>query len=61
MTVYLATTIQRFQGLSTDDKPSTPAEGSTFHAVDTGEQYIFHNNMWEPDLRMAKALETALG
>ena len=61
MTVIpIGTTYSKFQGLSTDTKPTDVAEGATFHAVDTGEQYIYHNDMWEPDLRMAKALETAL-
>lgn len=58
MTVCLETTIQRWNGLSTDDKPSSPepAEGSTFHAVDTGDTFIFHNGMWEQDLRLYRAL-----
>lgn len=59
MTVYLESTIQRFIGLSTDEKPSTPAEGSTFHAVDTGEEYVFHDGLWEQDLRRVTALRMA--
>ena len=59
MTVSLATTIQVFNGLSTDDKPSTAPEGSTFHAVDTGEQWIRHDDMWVLDLRLARALGMA--
>lgn len=57
MTVTIVTTIQKYQGLSTDEKPSSPNEGSTFHAVDTGEQFVFYNGLWEYDLR----LQTALG
>jgi len=34
-------------------------DGSTLHFVDTGEQYVNYLGMWEPDLRMARALETA--
>jgi len=60
MTVCLETTIQRWNGLSTDDKPSTDVkEGSTFHAVDTGAKFIFHNGMWEEDLREIYAIQTA--
>lgn len=47
----------KFQGLSTDDKPMDVQEGARFHAVDTGEEYVFHDGMWEPDLRLARALE----
>ena len=57
MAVSLIATIQRFQGLSTDTKPLSPPEGSTFHAVDTGEQYVFYNDTWEQDLRLIAALQ----
>ena len=60
MTVSLVATIQRFNGLSTDDKPESVPEGSTFHAIDTGEMWIYHQDMWEIDLRLTKALEMAL-
>ena len=56
MAVALITTIQRFQGLSTDEKPSAPPEGSTYHVIDTGEQYLFYNGTWEQDLRLIYAL-----
>lgn len=59
MTVSLITMIQRFQGLSTDVKPSSPPEGSTYYALDTGEEYVFSNGMWELDIRKTAAL-TAL-
>jgi len=26
-------------------------EGATFHAVDTGKKYIYHNGGWAEDLR----------
>jgi len=52
MTVKLETKIFRWTGLSSDVKPSSGVpEGSTFHAIDTGEEYIYHNGMWENDLR----------
>ncbi len=52
MTVCLVTTIQNWNGQSGDMVTITDApEGSTFHAVDTGAKYIFHNNGWVKDLR----------
>ena len=51
MAVIKMATIQTFQGLSTDAKPTTPPEGSTFHAVDTGELYVYYDGLWEDDLR----------
>jgi hypothetical protein len=60
MTVFLETTIQRWNGHSSDDKPSSSVlEGSTFHAVDTGEEFIYHNNMWVQDLRRIYAIRQA--
>lgn len=35
-----------YQGLSTDTKPASPAEGSTFRAVDTAEEWTYYNGMW---------------
>jgi len=59
MSVKLVTTIQRFQQLSSDEKPSSPPEGSTLHIVDTGEQYIYFDGSWEPDLRLIYAIQEA--
>jgi hypothetical protein len=56
MAIKLETNIKRFNGISSDDKPDSPPEGSTFHMVDTGEKYIYHNGMWEEDLRLIYAL-----
>ena len=57
MAVKLETNIQRFNGQSGDMVTITDApEGSTFHAVDTGERYIFHNGGWAEDLRLIYAL-----
>lgn len=51
---------KEYIGLSTDSKPMNVAEGSTYHSVDTGELWIFHDFMWELDLRLATALEMVL-
>lgn len=58
MTVFLVSNYRQWQGLSTDEKPTTDVtEGSTYHSVDTGEEYVFHNGMWERDLRRIAALQ----
>jgi hypothetical protein len=55
----LDATGKRRQGLSSDVKPLTDVEeGTTFHVVDTGAQYIFHDGMWEPDRRLLHALQS---
>lgn len=60
MTVQLQTTIQVWNGHSSDDKPTSGVrEGSTFHCVDTGEEFIFHNDMWIQDLRKINAIKEA--
>lgn len=60
MTVQLVTTTQRWNGHSADEKPTTGVrEGSEFHTVDTGEEFIFHNQMWVKDLRKIKAIQDA--
>jgi hypothetical protein len=60
MAVLLETTKQRWNGHSSDEKPSTGVrEGSEFHAVDTGEEFIYHNNMWVQDLRRINAIKMA--
>lgn len=57
MAIKLVTKGKHYQGLSTDEKPidPLPPEGSTFHAIDTGEEYIFYNGTWERDLRLITA------
>ena len=50
----------KLQGLSSDVKPMDAQDGATFHVIDTGEQYIMHDGMWEPDLRLTRALEGVL-
>ena len=59
MTVRLETIKQRWNGLSTDEKPEEAPEGSEFHAVDTGEEFIYHNGMWEQDMRKINAIKMA--
>lgn len=59
MAVKLISNVNRWDGISSDEKPSTAPEGSTFHVVDTGEQYIWHNGTWELDLRLSTALARA--
>ncbi len=53
---------QEFTGISSDPKPdigdiSKHPDGSTLHFVDTGEQFVWHNGMWEDDLRLIHALQ----
>ena len=50
----------KLQGLSTDDKPMDVDNGAELHIIDTGEKYVFHDGMWEPDLRLTWALQNAL-
>lgn len=60
MSICLETSIQRWNGYSSDEKPSTSvSEGSQFHAVDTGEEFIYHNGMWVQDLRRINAIKFA--
>jgi hypothetical protein len=60
MTVCLITTIQNWSGQSGDQVGITDAkEGSTFHAVDTGVKYIYHNDGWVEDLRDIYAIQQA--
>ncbi len=52
---------QKFSGISSDEKPlardiSRYPDGSTLHFVDTGEEFVFHDGMWEDDLRLKHAL-----
>jgi hypothetical protein len=58
MTTKLETTITRWTGISSDIKPASGVpEGSTYHYVDTGEDYVYTNGMWEDDLRLRNALK----
>jgi len=59
MTVCLEATKQRWNGAASDAKPTAAPEGSEFHAVDTGEEFIYHNGMWIQDLRKINAIKMA--
>lgn len=60
MTVMQNATVKTFTGLSTDTKPTDAPQGSTYHAIDTGELWIFHDSMWVVDLRLSNALKMIL-
>ena len=50
-----------FIGFSTDDRPSSGIEdGATYHAVDTGEMWVFYNSMWMLDLHPARFIHSPL-
>jgi len=52
MTVCLERVIQRWNGRDGDQVTIADApEGSTFHAVDTGRKYVYHDCGWAEDLR----------
>lgn len=46
MAVQKVATIQRFLGVSTDAKPTTPPVGSTFYEVDTKAEYVYDGSAW---------------
>jgi hypothetical protein len=49
---------EKYIGMSADGKPDGVETGSTFHVLDTGEEYIFFNGTWERDLRLITALQS---
>jgi hypothetical protein len=57
--------VYQVQGLSTDAMPTTLPDGSaltngsTYHVLDTGETFVFHQGDWLPDLRTAYAIKLA--
>lgn len=63
MAVEKIATISNFQGVTADiftvwdDEP--PA-GSTFHAVDTGDEFVRYADGWVLDLRKAAAIKRSL-
>ncbi len=60
MTVCLESTIQKWNGADGEQLDITNApEGSTFHAVDVGKKYVFHDGGWAEDLRDIYAIQTA--
>ena len=57
MTVLIKGITKDYIGLSSDSKPMNVLEGSTYHAVDTGEHWIFHDFMWEIDYTYVWAIQ----
>jgi hypothetical protein len=50
MTVRIVTKIHNYVGQSVDTKPTTGVEaGSTFHELDTGDDYVFSGVSWVID------------
>ena len=41
MVSIVDSTMVEYRGLSTDTKPAAPANGSKFHAMDTGVDYYY--------------------
>ena len=39
-----------FTGKSTDDKPGVAPQGATYLSVDTGERWVFNEEMWVFDI-----------
>lgn len=60
MAIILISSIQRWQGHSLDEKPPTAPEGSYLHCVDSGDEWIFHNDGWVRDYRRAAAIKLAM-
>lgn len=46
MTVQLVATVQRFQGLSTDTKPTVAPVGSEFVETNTSARYVWDGTSW---------------
>jgi hypothetical protein len=51
MAYQLVQSKQEYIGLSADTKPEAASPGSTYHAVDTGEEWVYYNGVWSVDLR----------
>ena len=47
MTVVLIASIQRFIGVASDTKPTSPPAGSTFRETDTLDLYVFDGSAWQ--------------
>ena len=60
MAVSLITTIQRWKGLSTDNKPTSAPEGSTFEETDTGQKFVWLHGGWIEDFSGALSTSKAL-
>ena len=61
MTICLENRIKSWNGADGEHlELSDVPEGSTFHAVDVGKKYIFHNGGWAEDLRDIYTAKTVL-
>ncbi len=63
MAATLTTGDRNWICLSSDEFPvagNGVKQGDKMHIVDTGEEYIFFNDMWETDLRLTNAVKNAL-
>ena len=50
MAFALITVINRYEGISTDTKPTDDIkEGSQLHELDTGRRFIWANSRWKED------------
>ena len=58
MAVKRVLDVGQYQGLSSDEKPGA-TDGSVFHVIDTGKQYVMHDGTWEPDQRLIYAVQQA--
>ncbi len=63
MAVEFVATIQVFQGVLADLDELTDSNkypvGATFHAVDTGDEFVRFAGCWSIDLRKARAIKRA--
>ena len=63
MAIERMTVINNFQGVLADLDTLTDTtdytSGSTFHAVDTGHEFVWFADGWLPDLRRARAIKQA--
>jgi len=61
MAISLIATIQKWKGLSTDEKPSEKVSaGSTFEETDTGKRFVYLSNSWIEDLSEPLSISKAV-
>jgi len=63
MALEKTATIKTMQGVLADMDELTDTDkyqvGSTFHAIDTGDEFVRSAGGWLPDLRKARAINVA--
>lgn len=60
MAIERIRTIGKYQGLQADFDELTDSEyqaGSTYHVIDTGDEFVRYADAWSPDLRRARAIK----